>query len=86
MFYYSPMEKGVLQRYLDAAAKTNDPNLRWQLQKEDIRQNYYARQERQQLKEEITNDVLSRLRLELDIAPTLQQIKDLQQALDNLGK
>ena len=84
--YFNPFQRGALQRYLDAAAITDDPYLRLRLQKQDMMQEIYARQEHQRLVEEITENVLSRLQTEVDTSQAMQQIKELQDAIDNLGK
>lgn len=51
------------------------------------RQELYDRmREKEQLKKEVTEEVLSRISTTLDISDCLRKIDELQQALDNLCK
>ena len=77
---------GLFDLIIQALDKSIDPTLKLALQRQMMMEQFYDGEFRRQIVAEVTDDVLSRLNIELDIAPALQQIKDLQQALDNLGK
>ena len=51
-----------------------------------FKEQLYDAQFRTQIVEEVTERVLSRLSLDLDISQALQQIKELEDAINRLGK
>ncbi len=71
---------------LRALDKSIDPILRVAFQKEMFKEQLYDAQFRAQIVEEVTERVLARLSLDLDISQALQQIKELEDAINRLGK
>ena len=66
--------------------KSIDPILRVAFQKEMFKEQLYDAQFRAQIVEEVTERVLARLSLDLDISQALQQIKELEDVINRLGK
>lgn len=75
-------QKSTFDRMVDAMGKTGDVMLRYYYQKKDFMDSIYARKEREQLVEEITNEVLSRISIRLET----EALKELEEMLRNLGK
>lgn len=71
---------------LRALDKSIDPILRVAFQKEMFKEQLYDAQFRAQIVEEVTERVLARLSLDLDISQALQQIKELEDAINRIGK
>ena len=46
----------------------------------------YHRQEMEQMKKEIADDVLSRITATVDVSEIIMQIEELKRAIDSLGK
>ena len=77
---------GLFDLILRALDKSIDPVLRIAFQKEMFKEQLYDAQFRAQIVEEVTERVLARLSLDLDISQALQQIKELEDAINRLGK
>ena len=77
---------GLFDLILRALDKSIDPILRVAFQKEMFMEQLYDAQFRAQIVEEVTERVLARLSLDLDISQALQQIKELEDAINRLGK
>lgn len=60
--------------------------LRWQFQKDMMKQSLYERQEREQLVHDTASEVLSRLSATVDASEIFDAIDDLEDKLNNLGK
>lgn len=60
--------------------------LRWQFQKDMMKQSLYERQEREQLVRDTASEVLSRLSATVDASEIFDAIDDLEDRLNNLGK
>lgn len=60
--------------------------LRWQFQKDMMRQSIYERQEREQLVHDAASEVLSRLSATVDASEIFDAIDDLEDRLNDLGK
>ena len=67
---------------LKAMENTGDIMLRYQFQKEMMKNSFLDRQEREKLKEEIVQEVLARISIVLED----EAIKKLDEMLRNLGK
>lgn len=63
---------------------TDDVNERLDIQHKMMLQEYYARQEREQLIEEITKRVLERISVRADTKDAVVKIEGLQKAIDGL--
>ena len=50
------------------------------------KQSLYNRQDRNQLKEEILNELISRIHATVDVTEIVQQIDELNKAIERLGK
>lgn len=72
----------MYERFLQAAEKTGDITLRYQFQKEMMKASLLDRHEREKLKAEITEDIMSRISISLNE----QAIKQLDKMLRELGK
>ena len=77
---------GLFDLILRALDKSIDPALRIAFQREMLVERINDAQFREQIVEEATQRVLSRLSVEADISQALQAIKELQDAIDRLGK
>ena len=71
----------MFEKMLDAMGNTADIMLRYQYQKEMFKDSLLERQEREKLKEEIIQEVVSRVSVVIDE----QAIKQLDEMLRNLG-
>ena len=67
---------------LKAMENTGDIMLRYQFQKEMMKNSFLDRQEREKLKEEIVQEVLARISIVLED----EAIKELDKMLRNLGR
>ena len=79
-------EKSLFERYLLAIQNTGDIMLRWQFQKDMMKQSIYERQEREQLVHDAASEVLSRLSATVDASEIFDAIDDLEDRLNELGK
>ena len=71
----------MFERMLEAMGNTADIMLRYQYQKDMFKESLLDRQEREKLKEEIIQEVVSRVSVVIDE----QAIKQLAEMLRNLG-
>lgn len=78
--------KGVFERYLEAMQKTGDAVLAWYYQKEMIKQSLLDKETRQGLVDEITANVISNIKVSVDLSEVLLEIEKLRKAIDGLGK
>ena len=78
--------KSMFQRYVEAAQKTGDIMLRWQYQKDMMKQSILDRQERERLIEDVADRVLARISITVDAEDVINAIEDIQRRLDRLGK
>lgn len=76
--------KTMLELMLDAAQNTGDIMLRYQYQKDMIKQGYFDRMEREAWKKEIAADVLSRISATVDVSEVVQEIEQLRKELEHL--
>ena len=60
--------------------------LRWQYQKDMMKQSILDRQERERLIEDVADRVLARLSITVDAEDVINAIEDIQRRLDRLGK
>ena len=60
--------------------------LRWQYQKDMMKQSILDRQERERLIEDVADRVLSRISITVDAEDVINAIEDIQRRLDRLGK
>lgn len=72
----------VLEKMLDAISNTGDAMFRYYFQTEMLKNSILERQEREKLKEEIIQEVVSRVSVIIDE----EAIKQLDEMLRNLGK
>ena len=78
--------KSMFERYLDAMQNTGDIMLRWQYQKDMMKQSILDRQERERLIEDVADRVLARISITVDAEDVINAIEDIQSRLDRLGK
>ena len=78
--------KSMLERYLEAMQNTGDIMLRWQYQKDMMKQSILDRQERERLIEDVADRVLARISITVDAEDVINAIEDIQSRLDRLGK
>lgn len=74
-------QETMFERMLEAMGNTADVMLRYQYQKEMFKDSLLDRQEREKLKEEIIQEVVSHVSVVIDE----QAIKQLDEMLRNLG-
>lgn len=75
-----------LEQILMTAAKTVDKSLLYALQKEMMKKEIFDKREKEQMIDEITNRVLSRISLSLDTSEAIEKTKQLKKELENLTK
>ena len=75
-------QNSMFDLMLKAMENTGDIMLRYQFQKEMMKNSFLDRQEREKLKEEILQEVLARISIVLED----EAIKKLDEMLRNLGK
>ena len=78
--------KSIFQRYLEAMQNTGDIMLRWQYQKDMMKQSILDRQERERLIDDVADRVLARISITVDAEDVINAIEDIQSRLDRLGK
>ena len=78
--------KSMFQRYVEAAQKTGDIMLRWQYQKDMMKQSILDREEWERLIEDVADRVLARISITVDAEDVINAIEDIQSRLDRLGK
>lgn len=79
-------QKSMLERYLLAMQNTGDITLRWLYQKDVIKQSLYERQEREQLVNDVANEVLSHISATVDASEIFDAIDGLNDKINNLGR
>lgn len=75
-------QNSMFDLMLKAMENTGDIMLRYQFQKEMMKNSFLDRQEREKLKEEIVQEVLARISIVLED----EAIKELEKMLRNLGR
>ena len=60
--------------------------LRWQYQKDMMKQSILDRQERERLIDDVADRVLARISITVDAEDVINAIEDIQSRLDRLGK
>lgn len=78
--------KSMFERYVEAMQNTGDIMLRWQYQKDMMKQSILDRQERERLIEDVADRVLARISITVDAEDVINSIEDIQSRLDRLGK
>ena len=78
--------KSMFERYVEAVQNTGDIMLRWQYQKDMMKQSILDRQERERLIEDVADRVLARISITVDAEDVINSIEDIQSRLDRLGK
>ena len=78
--------KSMFDRYIEAMQNTGDIMLRWQYQKDMMKQSILDRQERERLIEDVADRVLARISITVDAEDVINAIEDIQSRLDRLGK
>ena len=76
----------ALERYKEACAYSDNVNEQLEYQRRKIIEEYNKRKDEKRLIETITNRVLERISAEIDISKAVKEIKELKNAIDNLGK
>ena len=79
-------QKSIFDRYIEAMQNTGDIMLRWQYQKDMMKQSILDRQERERLIEDVADRVLARISITVDAEDIINAIEDIQSRLDRLGK
>ena len=79
-------QKSIFDRYIEAMQNTGDIMLRWQYQKDMMKQSILDRQERERLIEDVADRVLARISITVDAEDVINAIEDIQRRLDRLGK
>ena len=76
----------MMDQMLLAAQNIGDEMLRWQFQKEMMKQQYFSKEEYDQLVEDITWKVLANISVTVDAEEIIDKIEELNQKLNQLGK
>ena len=75
-------QKSVFEKMLEATEKTGDIMLRYQFQKDMLKSQLLS----DDVIDRIANVVLSRIAVKTDIAQAVANIKELQNAINNINK
>ena len=81
---YSNYPMSLFDRQKFVFNMTDDVNERLDIQRKMMLQDYYARQERERMIEEITERVLQRISIRADTQKAKADVKELGQVIDNL--
>ena len=76
----------MMDQMLLAAQNIGDEMLRWQFQKEMMKQQFFSKEEYDQLVEDITWKVLANISVTVDAEEIFDKIEELNQKLNQLGK
>ncbi len=76
----------IFSLILQALDKSIDPALRLAFQRQMMLEQINSAAYRQQLKAEIKSEVLAEIYMDIDVSQALQKIKELQDAINQLGK
>ena len=76
----------MMDQMLLAAQNIGDEILRWQFQKEMMKQQFFSKEEYDQLVEDITRKVLANISITVDAEEIIDKIEELNQKLNQLGK
>ena len=76
----------MMDQMLLAAQNIGDEMLRWQFQKEMMKQQFFSKEEYDQLVEDITRKVLANISITVDAEEIIDKIEELNQKLNQLGK
>ena len=76
----------IFQSLIKGLDETTQTTLRILYAKNRILEEEYARREKEQLKQEVAEYVISHLKATVDISEVLMQIEELRKAIDSLGK
>ena len=76
----------MMDQMLLAAQNIGDEMLRWQFQKEMMKQQFFSKEEYDQLVEDITWKVLANISITVDAEEIIDKIEELNQKLNQLGK
>ena len=76
----------MMDQMLLAAQNIGDEMLRWQFQKERMKQQFFSKEEYDQLVEDITWKVLANISITVDAEEIIDKIEELNQKLNQLGK
>lgn len=76
----------MMDQMLLAAQNIGDEMLRWQFQKEMMKQQFFSKEEYDQLVEDITWKVLANISITVDAEEIFEKIEELNQKLNQLGK
>ena len=76
----------MMDQMLLAAQNIGDEMLRWQFQKEMMKQQFFSKEEYEQLVEDITWKVLANISITVDAEEIIDKIEELNQKLNQLGK
>lgn len=79
-------QKSMLERMLIAMQNTGDVMLRYQFQKDMMRESQFSKREHDQLISETAEEVLSRLHATVDVTEIIEKIEELEKLLNKLGK
>ena len=75
-------QKGMVERFIEAMQNTGDIMLRYQFQKDIFKSQLLS----DNMLDRIADKVLSRIAVKTDIVQAVANIKELQNAINNLGK
>ena len=76
----------MMDQMLLAAQNIGDEMLRWQFQKEMMKQQFFSKEEYDQLVEDITWKVLANISITVDAEEIIDKIEELNQKLNQLCK
>lgn len=76
----------TMDQMLLAAQNIGDEMLRYQFQKEMMKQQFFSKEEYDQLVEDITWKVLANISITVDAEEIFEKIEELNQKLNQLGK
>lgn len=79
-------QKSMLERWLLVLQNTGDATLRWLYQKDMMKQSLYDRYERQQLVNDVANEVLSHISATVDASEIFDAIDGLNDKINSLGR
>ena len=79
-------KKSLIDRYLEALEKAGDITLRYYYQTKMLKDSLLSADERKQLVDEVTNQVISNISMTVDVSEVIDAIDEIKRRLDDLFK
>ena len=79
-------QKSIFERYIEAMQKTGDIMLRYQFQKEMMKQQFFSKEEYDRIVNDVADRVISRMKITADASEIFDAIDEIERRLKDLEK